>query len=132
MLTITLRPKDPNDVAPEELEPLAAELRAAILKLAPDVVVRVDAEGEEHRIGVTFLEIVHWVIDGTGGVASLVAIHQALKGKAKEWLKKRSAEKADRRPRIVSIYGPDGSEISRVTLDDGDDEPRIIERDDKY
>lgn len=131
MHTLVLRPKDPNDVNPEELETFATELRLALSEVAPDGLVRVDAGADEHRIGVTFIEIVNVAIEGTEGIASLIAITQAITSTARNWLKKRSVQKMDRRPRSVCIYGPDGKVISRVTLDDGDDEPRVVGHDGK-
>jgi hypothetical protein len=127
MPRVVVRPKDSRDVLPAELEPLAQELREALADVAPSLEVHIDADEDEHRVGVTFIEVVHIALEGLGGVASLVAIKDAVSGVCARWMQRRSVQKNDRRPRSVSIYGPDGRIIRRVELEGAEDEPKQVD-----
>jgi len=131
MTSVTFQPKDPRDVRPEELESLARELRDELASVAPDVDVRVARGDEDHRAGVTFVEVVHAVLEGIGGVSSVVAIKEAVERVAGRWMKRRSAEKNDRRPRTVVVSESGGHQIERITLENAEDDPRVIKFDKK-
>lgn len=127
MSTITLSSKYPRDVLANELEPLALELKDALSSVEPSVDVRVADLEDEHRVGQTFLEIVLIALTGVGGLSSLATITDTV-GK---WMKRRSEQKLDRRPRMAEILGPDGKVVSRVRLDADAKEPRIIKIDER-
>ena len=131
MATLVVQPKDPRDVRPEELVSLVGDLREELSGVAPEVAVVLGKGDDDHCVGVTFVEVVRVVLDGIGGVSGLLAIRDAFTRAAAKWTKRRSAEKGDLRPRTVVLYGPDNREISKVTLEDEKDEPRIIHFDEK-
>jgi hypothetical protein len=131
MGSVTLEPKDPRDVRPEELESLARELRDELASVAPDLDVRVARGDEDHRTAVTFVEVVNAVLEGLGGVSSVIAIKEAIERVAGRWMKRRSAEKNDLRPRSVIVKESDGTQIEKITLENADDDPRVIKFDKK-
>lgn len=125
MTTITVRATYPRDLKLAELEPLAAELRGALVALAPDVDVRAEVSDDEHRVGTTFVEIVNLALGATGGIPGLLAIAQAVIG---AWMKRRRNEKGNQRPQVANIFGADGRVISTVELNADEDEPRIVSK----
>jgi hypothetical protein len=109
MPTIILRAKHPRDVLRADLDSLAAELRAAIAGVDPELLVTVEPGDDDDRPGVTFVEVIYAVVEGVAG-AGLTLTTQAVSS----WLKRRSEEKSDRRPRLVSLLGPDGKVVREV------------------
>jgi len=123
MNAIVLSAKYPRDVHAEELESLATELRVALGDAAKSIDVRIEVPEDEHRVGVTFFEVIHAALLGASGLANLAQITQA----ARSWLKRRSKEKNDRRPRTIDILGADGKVIRRVELADDAEDARVID-----
>jgi hypothetical protein len=119
MSTVILRPKYPRDVKATELESLAAELREELAGKEPAVDVKVESGEDDHRVGVTLVEVIEIVLTA---VPTLDIVSTRVGG----WLKRRREAKQDHRPRCANILDPNGQIVRKVELDPDDTEPRII------
>jgi hypothetical protein len=117
---LRLRTKYPRDLKPAELEPLAEELRSVV---GPEVQVVVDQVEDEHRVGVTFIEILDVIADFATTGAFLGGVTAGLRA----WMKNRSRQLGDHRPRCVNILGPDGRPVRRVELDADAEDASVVD-----
>ena len=124
---IELRPQNPLDLQPEELEELAAAIRLAL----PDYDVRIVAR-EQQGYGVTWWEVLHitvpWadLLDAAAKAAAGAILTQAIK-----WARSRF-KKWPKRPKYVAIHGPDGRILKSVRLKDAESEPEDSTAEDQH
>jgi hypothetical protein len=128
MTEVVIRAGNPHDFTAEELEELAAIMRSADVHLGVSIDHRL-----EHGYGVSPWEVVE-VIATLGGAAGAVqmtarSFRAAVTWARRRWEKDRLEHPNEApRPRSVRlIYGPDGSVLRQVSIDQPDGEPNESE-----
>ena len=116
MALVTIRPKYPRMLPATGLRGLEDALRATDSTLE----VEIDDREVDHRVGVTFHEVVAIVGPWVGGAVAKAAI-----GAIVDWARRRFSEKRHRRPKTVTLYGPNDRPIAEVTLTDADSAAKI-------
>ncbi len=107
MPTITLRPRNPLDPTPDELEDLAR----AIQHLYSDYEVIVTT-GERPRVGVSLWEVIECYVPWSDMTSAAAG---ALIAELHRWLRNRF-EKVPGRPKSMVIYGPDGKVLKEIEM----------------
>src|SRR5215216_2165985 len=118
MPQIILEPGNPLDLRPEKLEPLISAIR----DLDSSYEVKI-AYNEPRGYAVTWWEVLYiwlpWVGTAAGGAAIAKIVELVI-----EWAHNRfKADPERKRPRHVSIYGPDGKVIKSILITSDDQEP---------
>jgi hypothetical protein len=113
---IILDPKNPRDLQPKELRPLAQELTQ--LDLGYEVRVGLVDEKWDGRFGVTFWEVLTvWIPwQHLGELAARAAVKQLIEQTVK-WLWQR---RNNRRPKYIEILGSDGRVLKAVRSEQPD------------
>lgn len=107
MPTITLKPRNPLDPTPSELEGLAQAIQLRYPE--DDVIV---AGGERPHVGVTLWEVIECYVPWSD-LSSAVA--GALVAELVRWLRQRF-EKTPGRPKDMVIYGPDVKVLKEIEM----------------
>src|ERR1700738_2655207 len=124
MAEILIRPANPFDFEPEELEELANQLREDDSSLD----VRIDAQ-RERGYGVTPYEVIQ--IIATTGDAALVlgagakVVLRSIKWARERWQKEKDTHSSQPpRPRVIEVLDEDGHVLTKITIDLPDGDPR--------
>lgn len=123
-----IEPGNPYDFTADELE----ELRQVIVSADPGADVQI-AVRPERGYGVTLQEVLY-VWDVATDVVGDLALLGTPVAAAVAWLRRRAKKERDAgmvppRTRVAVLLGPDGKPLSRVIVEDPDNEPRVEQAD---
>jgi hypothetical protein len=124
MTEILIRPANPFDFEPEELEELANQLRED----EPSLDIRIDAQ-RERGYGVTPYEVIQ-LIATTGDAAVVLAavakaLNRSIKWARERWQKDKDSHPSQSpRPRVIEVLDGDGHMLTKITIDLPDGDPR--------
>lgn len=113
---IVLEPGNPQDFTEEELQALAENIRDQMPGITPRIVVR-----EERGYGVTWAEVIH-IYSMAKDVAANLAFWSGVLAPVVLWARARWKKdrelhpEATPRPRIVTLYGPDGTPLKQIRV----------------
>lgn len=124
MTEILIRPANPFDFEPEELEELANRLREA----EPSLDIRVDVQ-TERGYGVTPYEVIQ-IIATTGNAAVILAAGAKTLNRTIKWTRDRWQKDKDNhpgespRPRVIEVIDQDGHVLTSIKIDIPDGDPK--------
>lgn len=112
---LLVQPGNPNDFSEEEL----SELWQALAERLTDEVVRLDLRRETGGYGEFAYEVIE-LVELTGGLAGSAVAVATVVDWARRRLKRRRKADEGAKPQMVRLYGPDGSVLKEVPIDDTD------------
>jgi hypothetical protein len=124
MPEILIRPANPFDFEPEELDELANQLRES----DPSLDIRIDTQ-RERGYGVTPYEVIQLIATTGDAVVVLAAganaVNRSIKWARERWQKDKTSHSGQSpRPRVVEVLDENGHVLTKITIDLPDGDPR--------